>query len=218
MEENNYKTHQEEVVHLVGNFLDDIFNSTSEKLKNDNETEDKQIENLSLDLVNDIFKTSLEKVKTEAKEEKKKKKKKKNKKFRLKTLNIDTKIDVIDEEENEEETPRDKIIFKKEKNIEQEKKELKKIKDKKEIKEIKDKKEKKEKIDKKETKKKGHHKSNSMELISENVIQKFSNNKSLKKLRLIRPPPSNEIKDDFYLNKYINKNKNKINDELCITF
>ena len=41
--------------------------------------------------------------------------------------------------------------------------------------------------------------------------------KILKKLQLIRPPPTNESNDDFYLNRLINNNKNG-NDESCKIF
>jgi len=216
MEENQNSIHEKEVDHLVDNYLDDIFNSTSEKLKNDKTPANQDIEDLSKNLVNDVFKISLDGVK--AKEKTKKKKKKKTKKYRLKTLHIDAKIDVIDEEDSEEYD--DKIKNKKEENKkeENEKEEIKKE----EIKKEESKKEvnnEKSKIDKKGKKSRGHRKSNSMDLISENVVKKFSNNKKLiKKLQLIRPPPSNEITDDFYLNKYINKHKTESNDELCIIF
>ena len=206
MEENQNSTHEKEVDNLVDNYLDDIFNSTSEKLKNDNTPENKDIEDLSKNLVNDVFKISLDGVK--AKEKTKKKKKKKTKKYRLKTLHIDAKIDVIDEEDSED--CEDKITIKNEENKkeENEKEEIKK--------EVINEK---GKIDKKGKKSRGHRKSNSMDLISENVVKKLSNNKKLiKKLQLIRPPPSNEINDDFYLNKYINNHENKSNDELCIIF
>ena len=216
MDENQNSIHEKEVDHLVDNYLDDIFNSTSEKLKNDKTPANQDIEDLSKNLVNDVFKISLDGVK--AKEKTKKKKKKKTKKYRLKTLHIDAKIDVIDEEDSEEYD--DKIKNKKEENKkeENEKEEIKKE----EIKKEESKKEvnnEKSKIDKKGKKSRGHRKSNSMDLISENVVKKFSNNKKLiKKLQLIRPPPSNEITDDFYLNKYINKHKTESNDELCIIF
>ena len=216
MEENQNSIHEKEVDHLVDNYLDDIFNSTSEKLKNDKTPANQDIEDLSKNLVNDVFKISLDGVK--AKEKTKKKKKKKTKKYRLKTLHIDAKIDVIDEEDSEEYD--DKIKNKKEENKkeENEKEEIKKE----EIKKEEIKKgvnNEKSKIDKKGKKSRGHRKSNSMDLISENVVKKFSNNKKLiKKLQLIRPPPSNEITDDFYLNKYINKHKTESNDELCIIF
>ena len=216
MEENQNSIHEKEVDHLVDNYLDDIFNSTSEKLKNDKTPANQDIEDLSKNLVNDVFKISLDGVK--AKEKTKKKKKEKTKKYRLKTLHIDAKIDVIDEEDSEEYD--DKIKNKKEENKkeENEKEEIKKE----EIKKEESKKEvnnEKSKIDKKGKKSRGHRKSNSMDLISENVVKKFSNNKKLiKKLQLIRPPPFNEITDDFYLNKYINKHKTESNDELCIIF
>ena len=211
MEENQNSTHEKEVDNLVDNYLDDIFNSTSEKLKNDNTPENKDLEDLSKNLVNDVFKISLDGVK--AKEKTKKKKKKKTKKYRLKTLHIDAKIDVIDEEDSEE-YPEDKINKKEENEKEEIKKEeIKKEEIKKEV--INEK----GKIEKKGKKSRGHRKSNSMDLISENVVKKLSNNKKLiKKLQLIRPPPSNEINDDFYLNKYINNHENKSNDELCIIF
>ena len=211
MEENQNSIHEKEVDHLVDNYLDDIFNSTSEKLKNDKTPANQDIEDLSKNLVNDVFKISLDGVK--AKEKTKKKKKKKTKKYRLKTLHIDAKIDVIDEEDSEE-YPEDKIN-KKEENKKEEIKKEEIIKEdiKKEV--INEK----GKIDKKGKKSRGHRKSNSMDLISENVVKKISNNKKLiKKLQLIRPPPSNEINDDFYLNKYINNHENKSNDELCIIF
>ena len=211
MEENQNSIHEKEVDHLVDNYLDDIFNSTSEKLKNDNTPENKDLEDLSKNLVNDVFKISLDGVK--AKEKTKKKKKKKTKKYRLKTLHIDAKIDVIDEEDSEEYD--DKIKNKKEENRKEEikKEEIKKEEIKKEV--INEK----GKIEKKGKKSRGHRKSNSMDLISENVVKKVTNNKKLiKKLQLIRPPPSNEINDDFYLNKYINNHENKSNDELCIIF
>ena len=216
MEENQNSIHEKEVDHLVDNYLDDIFNSTSEKLKNDKTPANQDIEDLSKNLVNDVFKISLDGVK--AKEKTKKKKKKKTKKYRLKTLHIDAKIDVIDEEDSED--CEDKIKIKREENKKEdnEKEEIKKE----EIKKEESKKEvnnEKSKIDKKGKKSRGHRKSNSMDLISENVVKKFSNNKKLiKKLQLIRPPPFNEITDDFYLNKYINKHKTESNDELCIIF
>ena len=216
MEENQNSIHEKEVDHLVDNYLDDIFNSTSEKLKNDKTPANQDIEDLSKNLVNDVFKISLDGVK--AKEKTKKKKKKKTKKYRLKTLHIDAKIDVIDEEDSEE--CEDKIKIKREENKKEdnEKEEIKKE----EIKKEEIKKgvnNEKSKIDKKGKKSRGHRKSNSMDLISENVVKKFSNNKKLiKKLQLIRPPPSNEITDDFYLNKYINKHKTESNDELCLIF
>jgi len=211
MEENNQNsTHEKEVDNLVDNYLDDIFSSTSEKLKNDNTPENQNLEDLSKNLVNDVFKISLDGLKTK---EKTKKKKKKTKKYRLKTLHIDAKIDVIDEEDSEE-YPEDKTNKKEENKKEEIKKEdIKKEEVKKE--EINEK----AKIEKKGKKSRGHRKSNSMDLISENVVKKVTNNKKLiKKLQLIRPPPSNEINDDFYLNKYINNNKNKINDDICIIF
>ena len=222
MEENNQNsTHEKEVDNLVDNYLDDIFNSTSEKLKNDNTPENQNLENLSKNLVNDVFKISLDGLKT--KEKTKKKKKKKTKKYRLKTLHIDAKIDVIDEEDSEE-YPEDKINKKEENKKEEIKKEeiIKEDIKKEEVKKEEVKKEEineKAKIEKKAKKSRGHRKSNSMDLISENVVKKVTNNKKLiKKLQLIRPPPSNEINDDFYLNKYINNNKNKINDDICIIF
>ena len=53
-----------------------------------------------------------------------------------------------------------------------------------------------------------------MDIISENIVKKFSNNKKfIKKIQ-----PSNETNDDFYLNKIINKNKSKNDDDLCIFF
>ena len=214
MEENQNSTHEKEVDNLVDNYLDDIFNSTSEKLKNDNTPENKDLEDLSKNLVNDVFKISLDGVKAKEKT----KKKKKTKKYRLKTLHIGAKIDVIDEEDSED--CEDKIKIKNEENIkeENEKEEIKKE----EIKNEEIKKEvinEKGKIEKKGKKSRGHRKSNSMDLISENVVKKISDNKKLiKKLQLIRPPPSNEINDDFYLNKYINNHENKSNDELCIIF
>ena len=216
MEENQNSTHEKEVDNLVDNYLDDIFNSTSEKLKNDNTPENKDLEDLSKNLVNDVFKISLDGVK--AKEKTKKKKKKKTKKYRLKTLHIDAKIDVIDEEDSEDCEDKIKIKNEENKKEENEKEEIKKE----EIKKEEIKKEvinEKGKIEKKGKKSRGHRKSNSMDLISENVVKKISNNKKLtKKLQLIRPPPSNEINDDFYLNKYINNHENKSNDELCIIF
>ena len=216
MEENQNSTHEKEVDNLVDNYLDDIFNSTSEKLKNDNTPENKDLEDLSKNLVNDVFKISLDGVK--AKEKTKKKKKKKTKKYRLKTLHIDAKIDVIDEEDSEDCEDKIKIKNEENKKEENEKEEIKKE----EIKKEEIKKEvinEKSKIEKKGKKSRGHRKSNSMDLISENVVKKISNNKKLiKKLQLIRPPPSNEINDDFYLNKYINNHKNKSNDELCMIF
>ena len=206
MEENQNSTHEKEVDNLVDNYLDDIFNSTSEKLKNDNTPENKDLEDLSKNLVNDVFKISLDGVK--AKEKTKKKKKKKTKKYRLKTLHIDAKIDVIDEEDSEDCEDKIKIKNEENKKEENEKEEIKK--------EVINEK---GKIEKKGKKSRGHRKSNSMDLISENVVKKISNNKKLiKKLQLIRPPPSNEINDDFYLNKYINNHENKSNDELCIIF
>ena len=214
MEENQNSIHEKEVDHLVDNYLDDIFNSTSEKLKNDKTPANQDIEDLSKNLVNDVFKISLDGVKAKEKT----KKKKKTKKYRLKTLHIDAKIDVIDEEDSEDCEDNIKIKNEENKKEENEKEEIKKE----EIKKEEIKKEvinEKGKIEKKGKKSRGHRKSNSMDLISENVVKKLSNNKKLiKKLQLIRPPPSNEINDDFYLNKYINNHENKSNDELCIIF
>ena len=100
MEIDENKQKENEVDNLVNNYLDDLFSSTSKKI-NDPPKENSALDDLSKDLVSDIFKTSLEEVKTK-KKEKSNKKKKKNKKFRLKTLTIDAKIDVIDEEDSEE--------------------------------------------------------------------------------------------------------------------
>ena len=208
MEENKNSTKtKEQLDNMVNNYLDDIFSTASNKLNQDESLENKQLDELSKNLVEDIFKTSLNDIKSQPEP---KKKKKKNKKFRLKTLTIDTKIDVIDEEDSEESfKDGTKIKREEKKKIDNKKEEKKEIKnEKKEIKEVKQ-------------KSKKHHKTNSMDLISENVIKKINNNKKLvQKLQLIKPPPFNESNDDFYLNKYINKNegKKKSYDEICILF
>ena len=184
MEIDENKNIEKEVDSIVNNYLDDIFSSTTKKI-NDPSKENLELEDLNKNLTDNNFKTQLDELKTK-KKEKSNKKKKKNKKFRLKTLTIDARIDVIDEEDSDE-VPEDKIQIKKE-----------------------------EKVNKKVKK---HYKSNSMDIISENIVKKFSNNKkNIKKIQLIRPPPSNEINDDFYLNKFINKSNHKNNDELCIFF
>ena len=95
---------EEELDNTVSNYLDDIFSSTAEQLKKEESSENKEIEVLSKNLVDDIFKSSLEDITTKSNAKKKKNKKKK---FRLKTLTIDAKIDVIDEEDSEE-LPEDK--------------------------------------------------------------------------------------------------------------
>ena len=103
MEENESKPEEKiEIDNLVSNYIDDIFNNASDKLQNENSPEDKNLENITKNLVDDIFKTSLDGVKEIKKKKKKGKKKNKNKTFRLKTLTIDAKIDVIDEEDSDE--------------------------------------------------------------------------------------------------------------------
>ena len=185
---------------LVNNYIDDIFINASSKLQKDNskEQENTELENYTKNLVDDIFKTSLDDVKEIKKKKKKKNKDKKqnktkNKKFRLKTLTIDTRIDVIDEEEDSDEAHE----------------ENKKVKD-----EIKDEFE--DEIND-EIKINKHSKSNSNYFIPEQYVHKISKRKDIKKLQLIRPPSTLESNDDFYLSKLIN-NKQNGNDDLCILF
>ena len=104
MEENKIKTESNNtnIDNLVNNYIDDIFNNASGKLQQENSQKNIDLENYTKNLVDDIFKTSLDNVKEIKKKKKKGKNKNKNKKFRLKTLTIDAKIDVIDEEDSDE--------------------------------------------------------------------------------------------------------------------
>ena len=52
-------------------------------------------------------------------------------------------------------------------------------------------------------------------------LSNFSDSKKIlkKKLKLVRPPPPNSQKEEFYLSKYNNSNKDAKNDEsICIIF